>query len=68
MKNNIAKMREMCNPKLSQEKLAKAADISRTYLSEIENGKANPGIDIILRIASVLKKPVEEIFCLECKQ
>ncbi len=68
MRNNIAKMRELHVPKLSQERLAKAANISRTYLSEIENGKVNPGINIILRIASVLKKPVEEIFLLKCKQ
>jgi len=60
MHNNIAKLRKQ--NKLSQEELADLLGITRPYLSKIENGKVNPGGDIVVKIASIFEKPVEEIF------
>jgi len=39
---------------VTQEKLAKQVGISRTMIIEIENGKANPSVDVAKRIADVL--------------
>lgn len=38
----------------SQEQLAEAADIDRTYVSDIERGNRNPGIKNIARLAKGL--------------
>ncbi len=46
----------------TQEHLARKLLISRPYLSQIENGKRNIGITIMLRIASLFNKSVEEVF------
>lgn len=47
---------------LSQEALAHAAGIHVTYLSGIENGKRNPGLLIIGRLARALSTPIAELF------
>ena len=47
---------------MSQEELAKRAEISRPHLSNIENGEAQPTIDVALRIADALGEPVSNIF------
>lgn len=39
---------------LKQEVLAERAGITQNNLSRIENGKYNPGLDILLRIADAL--------------
>jgi transcriptional regulator with XRE-family HTH domain len=39
---------------LSQEDLAYAADINRTYVSKLEKGISYPGLEIIGKIADVL--------------
>jgi len=41
--------------RLRQEELANSAGITQNNLSRIENGKYNPGLDILLRIANALK-------------
>lgn len=46
----------------TQEWLAKEAGITRPYLSEIENGKVNPGTDVALKIARALETTVESLF------
>lgn len=40
--------------RITQEELALKADITRNNLSRIENGKYNPGLDILQRIADAL--------------
>ena len=60
MRNKISEIR--CKKKISQSDLAEAAQISRTHLSDIENGKANPSIDIAQRISRALGTKVEHIF------
>ena len=47
---------------LPQEELAHTAGIHVTYLSGIENGKRNPGLLIIGKLARALKVPIAELF------
>jgi len=47
--------------KLTQERLAERADSHWTYISEIENGHRNPGINILRRIADGLDVPLSEL-------
>jgi transcriptional regulator with XRE-family HTH domain len=47
---------------LSQEDLAFQADLSPTYLSQIETGKRNPSIERLYRISTVLQIELAELF------
>ena len=47
--------------KLSQEELAGLSEIDRTYLARIEEGKANPSIKILNKIARKLKIRVSDL-------
>jgi transcriptional regulator with XRE-family HTH domain len=63
-KNNIAKTVKRLREKagLSQEKLARLADVSNNTLINIEAGKqANPTIDTLKKVAKALNIPVEEL-------
>ena len=40
---------------VSQEQLAFQAEISPTYLSQIESGQRNPSLETLFRLAGVLK-------------
>ncbi len=54
---------------LSQEELAYAADINRIYISKLEKGVSQPGLEIIGKLADVLeieaalllKKPAKKV-------
>lgn len=46
---------------LSQEQLALLSAIDRTYLARIEEGKANPSIKILNRIAHILDVKVNHL-------
>jgi transcriptional regulator with XRE-family HTH domain len=46
---------------LTQEDLARLAEIDRKHVSSIETGKAEPGIWTILRIAGALRLPLSEL-------
>jgi len=48
--------------KMSQEELAKRAQLSRPHLSNIENGEAQPTIEVAMRIAEALGQKVDNIF------
>jgi len=48
--------------KLSQEQLALKADIDRTYMTSVENGKRNVSIMLIDRIIKGLETTYEEFF------
>jgi transcriptional regulator with XRE-family HTH domain len=50
--NKIKILRKKAN--LSQEKLALATNIDRTYISDIEKGERNVSIETIEKLASVL--------------
>ncbi|MCX7881443.1 MAG: helix-turn-helix domain-containing protein [Patescibacteria group bacterium] len=47
--------------KLSQQKLAIIADVDRSYLAEVEKGKANPSVKFLHKIARGLKTRVGEL-------
>lgn len=47
---------------LSQEALAHLAGIHRTYISSVERGERNIGLDNIEKIASALGVPVSQLF------
>lgn len=46
---------------LTQEELAFQSRIDYSYLNQIENGKRNPTIEIIVKIARVLKTSSENL-------
>ena len=58
--SNIADARK--NASYTQEQLANEADIDRSYISDIENGKANITIGMLLTICSVLNIKPETLF------
>lgn len=41
--------------KLSQQQVAILSDVDRSYLAEVEEGKANPSVRFLHRIAKILK-------------
>jgi transcriptional regulator with XRE-family HTH domain len=47
---------------MPQEDLAHRANIHVTYLSGIENGKRNPGLLVIGRLARALNVTIPELF------
>ena len=57
---NIRRYRTLAE--LSQIELAVAVGIDRSYLSEIENGKRNPSINILYAIADALQIDIAELF------
>jgi transcriptional regulator with XRE-family HTH domain len=44
--------------KLSQQQVATLSDVDRSYLAEIEEGKANPSIRFLHKISKILKLKV----------
>lgn len=48
--------------KMTLEKLAGAVGCTRAFLSQIENGSANPSITMLYKIAGALEVPVSELF------
>lgn len=44
--------------KLSQQQVATLSDVDRSYLAEVEEGKANPSVKFLHRIAKILKVKV----------
>ena len=57
---NIRKIRKQKN--LRQIELAVAVGIDRSYLSEIENGRANPSISILYAIADAFEIDIVTLF------
>ena len=48
--------------KLSQESLAEKAGLNYKYIGRIELAKADPGADVLVRLARALSIPVGELF------
>ena len=46
----------------SQESIAKASGIDRTYISGVESGRRNASFESILKIANALKVDLQELF------
>jgi len=47
---------------LTQEDLAAAAGLHRTYLSDVERGRRNPSLLVIARLAAGLRLPASGLF------
>jgi transcriptional regulator with XRE-family HTH domain len=57
------KLRELRKRKgLSQENFAGLADIDRTYIADIENGKRNVSIIIVEKIAKAFEISISDLF------
>lgn len=63
MRNIVRQLRNQAG--LRQEDLARALGVSRQTVIAIENDKYNPTLELAMKIARLLKLPVEEIFFLE---
>lgn len=58
--NKVKKLREKLG--LSQERLARLADVSTNTIINIESGKQkNPTVETISKIAKALNMPIEEL-------
>mgnify|MGYP000870365750 FL=1 len=60
MKNRVREFREEMG--LTQEEFARKCPISRSYLSQIENGKRNLSVKKMKRIADLLGIDIKEVF------
>jgi len=49
------------NAGLSQESLALAADVDRTYVSQIERGVGNPSVGVLVKLAACLNLDVADL-------
>jgi transcriptional regulator with XRE-family HTH domain len=50
------------NKKISQEKLAELADLDRTYINSVENGRRNISIENVEKITKALDVTLQEFF------
>lgn len=57
--NNFKKIREA--KKMSQGDVMRAMGCSRSYISNIENGKTNPTLETISKLAKVLGVDITEL-------
>lgn len=52
------------NKGVSQETMSLEAGIARRYMSDLENGKSNPGLDVLERAANYLGVRLSELIAL----
>jgi transcriptional regulator with XRE-family HTH domain len=64
--NSLRKLRHAKG--LSQEELAHEADVNRSYMSELEQGRSYPGLEIIGKLAAVLDVDPAELLRLPAKK
>ncbi|MEO6404577.1 MAG: helix-turn-helix transcriptional regulator [Ferruginibacter sp.] len=48
--------------KLSQEALAYDAEVDRTYITDVENGRRNVSVEILEKIIAALQVSISEFF------
>ena len=63
LRNRVKELRERLN--IRQSELAREVNITRQTIIAIEKGRLNPSIVICLKIAKLLREPVDYIFYLE---
>ena len=63
MKNNIKELRRARG--LRQEDMAKLLGVSRQTIVAMENDKYDPTLELAIKTARLLERPVEEIFFLD---
>ena len=47
---------------LSQEALANEAEVDRTYVTDVENGRRNVSVEILEKLIKALQIPIAEFF------
>lgn len=57
----IRSLRKSQRPKMTSADLAKKAEISQSYVIEIESGKKNPSLEVLSRLAKALNISLSEI-------
>jgi transcriptional regulator with XRE-family HTH domain len=57
--DELRKAREQA--KVTQEKLSFAANIDRSYISQLENNKKSPTLDVLFRLCNVLGVAASEL-------
>ncbi|WP_270579865.1 helix-turn-helix transcriptional regulator [Butyricicoccus sp. OF27-2pH9A] len=63
MKNNIKELRKARG--LRQEDMAKLLGVSRQTIVAMENDKYDPTLELAIKTARLLERPVEKIFFLD---
>lgn len=63
MRNNIKTLRKARG--LRQEDMAKLLGVSRQTIVAMENDKYDPTLELAIKTARLLERPVEEIFFLD---
>jgi putative transcriptional regulator len=58
--NNIKTYREIAN--LSQEECSKRLDVTRTYLSKLENQKHSPSPELMEKACDLFNQPLSTLF------
>ena len=58
---NLQRIRKAKDPKITQQDLAKATGLSRSYLSDIEHTKYNPSLDTTLALSNALGVTLNEL-------
>jgi len=56
----IRELRKTLN--LSQERLANEAEVDRTYMTDVENGRRNISVEVLERIIAALQVSFTEFF------
>ncbi|MFX0092565.1 MAG: helix-turn-helix transcriptional regulator [Candidatus Hodarchaeota archaeon] len=63
MKNRIKELRARYN--LTQEDLARKAEVTRQTISSLEKGRYDPSIKLAFKIARIFETQIEEVFIYE---
>ncbi|EOU2000800.1 helix-turn-helix domain-containing protein [Clostridium perfringens] len=58
---NLQRIRKSKDPKITQQDLAKATGLSRSYLSDVEHNRYNPSLDTTIDLANVLGGTLNEL-------
>ena len=58
---NLQRIRKAKDPKITQQDLAKATGLSRSYLSDIEHNKYNPSLDTTIALSNALGGTLNEL-------
>ncbi len=66
LQNRVRELRRQQG--LTQAQLAQTVGVSRQSIIAIEKGKYKPTIELALKLARILNRPVEEIFWLQESQ
>jgi putative transcriptional regulator len=59
--NTVRRLR-FDHDEMTQEELAKKADVSRQTIIAIESGKYTPSLGLAFKLAKIFERPIEEIF------